>query len=108
MTTEKLESSVEKYIMVMVDKKRATTAQQVAGLEATNAELEAKSSELEMSKLETYLKASRASASHVLSQKRALESSFGKNKKNKVYKQEMEVELHGQLQQLEAMQSSEH
>ena len=42
-----------------------------------------------------------------MSQKRVLESSFGKNKKNKVYMQEMEVKLHGQLQQLEAMQSSE-
>ena len=50
-TTEKLESSVEKYSMVMVDKKQATAAQQVAGLEATTTKLEAKSSELEMRKL---------------------------------------------------------
>ena len=106
-TTEKLESSVEKYSMVMVDKKQATVAWQVARLEATTTKLEAKSSELEMRKLETYLKASRVSASPVMSQKRVLESSFGKNKKNNVYMQEMEVKLHGQLQQLEAMQSSE-
>lgn len=85
-TTKKLESLVEKYSMVMVDKKQATAAQQVARLEATTAELEAKSFELEMRKLEMYLKASRVSTSPVLSQKRVLESSFGKNKKNKVYK----------------------
>jgi hypothetical protein len=104
---EEPESSVEDCICMVVDKKQATVAEQVAELEATTAELKGRSLKLEMSKLERHLKASRVSACSVQSQKRE-KSSISKNKKeNEVYKQEMEVQFHEQLKELEAVQSSQ-
>lgn len=84
---EEPESLVEKdCICMVVDKKQATVAEQVAELEATTAELEGRSLKLEMSKLERHLKASRVSACSVQSQKGG-KSSISKNKKeNEVYK----------------------